>query len=93
MKLRTEIEERCGSDALDCLEGRTPARRRFTKAERGIQRELFEASTKIARLIERRDFPPGRVAELNGIFSKMPKESIMIITLVNPRLCRGTQRV
>jgi transposase len=56
-----KLQERYGSEALDYMEGRTPTMRAFTKAEREIQHELFEASTKIARLIERQKSLPARI--------------------------------
>jgi hypothetical protein len=56
-----KLQERYGSAALDYLEGRTPTMRAFTAAEREIQRELFDASGKIARLIERQKSLPTRI--------------------------------
>ncbi len=56
-----KLQERYGSEALDYMEGRTDTMRAFTKAEREIQRELFETSAKIARLIERQKSLPARI--------------------------------
>ena len=56
-----KLQEQYGSAALDYLEGRTPTMRAFTVAEREIQRELFEASDEIARLIERQKSLPPRI--------------------------------
>ena len=56
-----KLQERYGSEALDYMEGRTPTMRAFTKAEREIKRAIFEASAKIARLIERQKSLPARI--------------------------------
>jgi transposase len=56
-----KLQEKYGSTALDYLEGKTPAFRTFTAAEKKIYREICESADEVAKLTERQKALPARI--------------------------------
>jgi hypothetical protein len=56
-----KLQEKHGSTALDYIEGKTPAFRTFTAAEKKIYREISESADEVAKLIERQKTLPVRI--------------------------------